>query len=59
MVRSEIWRVGALITLAGAIVQLNTQGITTATGAPWSANTVAKAQKPLSAYHRTEAALAA
>jgi hypothetical protein len=59
MVRSGIWRVGALMTLAGAVVQLNTEGITTATGAPWSANAVAKVQKRLNAYRRAEAALAA
>ena len=34
-------------TLAGTAVQLNAEGLPTATGAPWSANSVAKAQKRL------------
>ena len=49
-------------TLAGTAVQLNAEGLTTATGEPWSANTVAKVQKRLSAtdpHQGTEAALAA
>ena len=46
-------------TLAGTAVQLNAEGLTTATGAPWSANTVAKAQRRLCAAPRSEAALAA
>jgi DNA invertase Pin-like site-specific DNA recombinase len=36
-------------TLAGTAVQLNTEGFTTATGAPWSANTVAKVTKRIEA----------
>jgi hypothetical protein len=59
IVRSGIWRVRTLMTLAGAVAQLNTQGIATATGSPWSANTVVKVQKRLNVYRRTEAALAA
>lgn len=49
-------------TLAGTAVQLNAEGLTTATGAPWSANTVAKVQKRLNVTNHTketEAALAA
>ncbi|WP_241973110.1 recombinase family protein [Cryobacterium sp. TMT2-14] len=34
-------------TLAGTAVQLNAEGLTTATGTAWSANTVAKVQKRL------------
>lgn len=34
-------------TLAGTAMQLNAEGITTATGAPWSTNAVAKVQKRL------------
>lgn len=36
-------------TLAGTADELNAEGLTTATGAPWSANTVAKAQKRVTA----------
>lgn len=35
-------------TLAGTAAQLNAEGLTTATGARWSANTVVKAQKRIS-----------
>ncbi|MGW9629070.1 recombinase family protein [Agromyces sp. NPDC055520] len=35
-------------TLAGTAAQLNTEGLTTATGAPWSPNAVAKVQRRLS-----------
>jgi len=34
-------------TLADTAVQLNAEGLSTATGAPWSANTVAKVQTRL------------
>lgn len=34
-------------TLAGTAAQLNAEGLTTATGAPWSANAVGKVQKRL------------
>lgn len=49
-------------TLAGTAVQLNAEGLTTATGAPWTANTVAKAQYRLNNSGHTggiSAALAA
>ena len=49
-------------TLAGTAVQLNAEGIPTATGTPWSANTVSKVHQRLSAtdpHQGTEAALAA
>lgn len=37
----------SLHTLAGTAVQLNAEGLATATGAPWSANVVAKVQTRL------------
>jgi hypothetical protein len=43
----RVWRGGALMTLPLTAVQLNTEGLTTTTGAPWSANTGAKVQKRL------------
>jgi DNA invertase Pin-like site-specific DNA recombinase len=49
-------------TLVGTAAQRNTEGLSTATGEPWSANTVAKVQKRLNAANHakeTEAALAA
>lgn len=46
-------------TLAGTAVQLNAEGLATATGAQWSANAVAKAQHRLSASREVEPALAA
>jgi DNA invertase Pin-like site-specific DNA recombinase len=39
----------ASYTLAGTAVQLNAEGLTTATGEPWSADTVSKVQKRLNA----------
>ncbi|WP_168627934.1 recombinase family protein [Cryobacterium sp. BB307] len=38
-------------TIAGTANALNAEGLTTATGAPWSANTVAKVQKRLLLNH--------
>lgn len=46
-------------TLAATADALNAEGLTTASGASWSVNTVAKVQKRLDAYDVTEAALAA
>ncbi|WP_407358035.1 recombinase family protein [Microbacterium sp. LTA6] len=37
-------------TLAGTAAQLNTEGLTTATGLPWTGNAVAKVQQRLSAH---------
>ena len=39
----------ASLTIAGTAAQLNAEGLTTATGAQWSANTVAKVQQRLTA----------
>ena len=39
----------ATLTVAGAAAQLNAEGLTTATGAQWSANTVANVQQRLTA----------
>ncbi|MER7797613.1 recombinase family protein [Microbacterium sp. NPDC096154] len=46
-------------TLRATADALNAEGFTTATGAAWTTNAVAKAQQRLSAHQRTEAALAA
>ncbi len=37
----------ATLTLAGTAAQLNAEGLTTATGAAWSANSVSKVQTRL------------
>jgi DNA invertase Pin-like site-specific DNA recombinase len=44
-------------TLAGTADQLNTERLTTATGAPWSANTVAKAQTRIAAQPKAPTAV--
>lgn len=44
----------ATLTVAGTAAQLNAEGLTTATGAEWSANTVAKVQSRLSARQGVE-----
>ncbi|KAF2412529.1 recombinase [Microbacterium sp. B35-04] len=46
-------------TLAGTAWQLNAEGLTTATGAAWTSNSVCKAQHRLNARQGTEPALAA
>lgn len=52
----RLLKLRATHTLAATAAQLNAEGLTTATGARWSVNTVAKAQRRLKA---TEGAVAA